>query len=78
MKKLVLVLVVLGVAAAIGYLVGTDGGRARKDAAVSRLRKARDGDPEPEIDVREAANDVVESGAGIAEKVANTVGVTLH
>ena len=78
MKKFALVLVVLGVAAAIGYLMGTEGGRARKDAAVSRLRKAGDSEVEPEIDLRETGSAVAESGAEIVEKVANAVGVTFH
>jgi hypothetical protein len=78
MKKFALVLVVLGVAAAIGYLMGTEGGRARKDAAVSRLRKASDSEVEPEIDLRETGSAVAESGAEIVEKVANAVGVTFH
>jgi len=78
MKKLALVLVVLGVAAAIAYLMGTEGGRARKDAAVARIRKAGDTEAEPEIDLRETASDVVESGADIADKVANSVGVPVN
>ena len=52
MKKFALALVVLGVTAAIGYLMGTQNGRARSDAAVSRIRKAVDREAEPEIDLR--------------------------
>lgn len=76
MKKLVVVLVILGVAAAIGYLLGTEGGRARRDDALSRLRKAADDAGEPEIDLRETASDVVDSGAEIADKVVGAVGTT--
>ena len=39
-KKLVMVLVILGIAAAMGYLMGTEGGRARRDDVLSRRRKA--------------------------------------
>jgi len=78
MKKLALVLVVLGVAAAIGYLMGTEGGKARKDAVVSRVRKPADPGVSPNSKLRETASDVAESGAEIAEKVANKVGVTFH
>jgi hypothetical protein len=38
--KLVMVLVVLGIAGAIGYLMGTEGGRARRDDVLARRRKA--------------------------------------
>jgi hypothetical protein len=48
-KKLVMVLVILGVAAAIGYLMGTEGGRARRDDALARRRKAGS-DPETELE----------------------------
>jgi len=75
MKKLALVLVALGVAAAIGYLLGTEGGRARRDDVLSRLRKASS-EVEPEIDLRETAGDVAESGAEIVDKIASAVGVT--
>jgi hypothetical protein len=39
MKKLVLILVGLGIIAAIVYLVGTDGGRDRRDDLLARARK---------------------------------------
>ena len=64
MKKFAVVLVVLGVTAAIAYLKGTQSGRARSDAAVSRIRKAIDREGEPAIDLRESPSGV-----------ANTVGV---
>ena len=38
-KKLAMVLVILGIAAAMGYLMGTEGGRARRDDVLSRRRK---------------------------------------
>ena len=36
MKKLLLIVLVLGIAAAIAYLLGTDAGRARHDALLAR------------------------------------------
>ncbi len=48
-KKLVMVLVVLGVAGALGYLMGTEGGRARRDDVLARRRKASS-DVEHEVD----------------------------
>lgn len=51
--KLVLVLVILGIAGAIGYLMGTEGGRARRDDALARRRKAKG---EAEIDVESAGD----------------------
>ena len=76
MKKFALVLVVLGVAAAIAYLLGTEGGRARRDDVLSRVRKAADSDGEPEIDLRETATEVAESGAEIADKVVSSAGLS--
>ena len=75
MKKLALVLALVGVAAAIGYLMGTEGGRARRDAVLSRVRKTADSAAEPEIDLRETASEVAESGAETADKVTSTVGI---
>lgn len=40
MKKFVLVLLILGAAAAIGYVLGTERGRQQRDEAVARLRGA--------------------------------------
>ena len=40
MKKLLLVLLILGVAAAIGYVLGTEQGRQQRDQTVARLRGA--------------------------------------
>jgi hypothetical protein len=42
MKKLLVVLLVLGLAAAIAYLLGTDAGRARRDNLLARARQADD------------------------------------
>jgi hypothetical protein len=39
MKKVLLILLVLGLVAALGYLVGTDDGRTRRDELLSRARK---------------------------------------
>ncbi len=41
MKKLAMVLVVLGVAAVIGYLMGTEGGRARRDDVLARTSRGK-------------------------------------
>ena len=42
MKKLLLILLVLGLAAAIAYLLGTDAGRAHRDNLLARARNAHD------------------------------------
>jgi hypothetical protein len=74
MKKLVLVLVALGVIAAIVYLMSTEGGRARRDDLLSRASKNGEGVATPEIDLREDTSNVAESGADLAEDAANEVG----
>jgi hypothetical protein len=71
MKKFVLVLVGLGVVAAIAYLMGTDGGRATRDDVLSRLRKNSE-DAVPEIDLREQASEVAESDPDLAGDAAAT------
>jgi hypothetical protein len=64
MKKFVLVLVVLGVVAAIVYLMRNEGGRARLDDLVSRARRSSDASGvEPEIDLREPASEATEPAA---------------
>jgi hypothetical protein len=72
MKKFLLVLVVLGVLAAIVYLVGTESGRARRDELVSRARKNTEGVAEPDIDLRETS-EVAESGAELTEDVGKPI-----
>jgi hypothetical protein len=60
MKKLLLILLVLGIAAVLAYLLGTDAGRARRDELLARARKTADDDVE--IDLTEpsgALDDVV-------------------
>ena len=42
MKKLLVILLVLGLATAIAYLLGTDAGRAQRDNLLARARKADD------------------------------------
>ena len=42
MKKILLILVVLGLGAAIAYVLGTDSGRARRDDLMARARKSAD------------------------------------
>jgi hypothetical protein len=62
-KKFLLVLVVLGVTAAIGYLL------------FSRLRETSQGGAEPEIDLREMPKDeAAGSGTQIADPVASPIG----
>jgi hypothetical protein len=75
MKKFLLVLVGLGVLAAIVYLMGTEGGRARRDDLITRARKSSEDAATPEIDLREQASEVAESGADLAENAANKIGV---
>ena len=75
MKKFLLVLVGLGVLAAIVYLLGTEDGRARRDDLLTRARKSSGDVAPPEIDLREQASDVAESGADLAEDAANKIGV---
>ena len=61
MKKLVLILLVLGIAAAIAYAFGTESGRARRDELLARAGGGSS-DGEIEIDltkVSDAADDVV-------------------
>jgi hypothetical protein len=74
MKKFLLVLVGLGAIAAIVYLVGTEGGRARRDDLLSRARKNSEGGAQPEIDLREQASELAESGADLAEDAASKIG----
>jgi hypothetical protein len=71
MKKILLVLLVLGVAAAIAYLLSTEDGRARRDAIVARVRKQADHGPE--IDLTEAADKVEDAATKVAEEVGNAV-----
>jgi hypothetical protein len=42
MRKFFLVLVVLGIVASVGYLLGTEDGRARRDDALAKVRKKSD------------------------------------
>jgi hypothetical protein len=73
MKKFVLVLVGLGVLAAIVYLMGTDSGRDRRDDLLSRARKNSEGGATPEIDLREQATEVAESAADQAQDAVDKV-----
>jgi hypothetical protein len=73
--KLVLVLLGLGVVAAIAYLMGTESGRGRRDDLVSRARKTSGGDVS-EIDLREQASELAESGADLADDAASRIGTS--
>ena len=48
MRKLFTIVVLVGIAAAIGYLVATEDGRAKRDAMLAR---ARGGATDPSIDL---------------------------
>jgi hypothetical protein len=71
MKKFLLVLVGLGVVAAIVYLMGTDGGRHRRDDVLSRVRKNSE-DAVPEIDLREQTGEAAESDTALVEDAATS------
>jgi hypothetical protein len=53
MKKLLLVLLALGLAAAIAYLLGTPAGRARRDDLLARARNTHD---DVEIDLTDQSS----------------------
>jgi hypothetical protein len=74
MKRLLLVLLALGVAAAIAYLLGTESGRARRDAMVSRVRKTSEVGREPEIDLTERAGEAEEISTKIADEIGSASG----
>ena len=74
MKKFLLVLLVLGVVAAVACLLGTESGRARRDEMVSRVRKKVD--QGPEIDLTEAASKAADAGTKIAEEVGDAIGTS--
>ena len=63
MKKLLLILLVLGLVAAIAYVFGTDAGRARRDDLLARAgRRSSSDDDEIEIDLTamsSTADDVI-------------------
>jgi hypothetical protein len=73
MKRFMLVLVGLGAIAAIVYLMGTEGGRDRRDEVLSRARKRSERGPTPEIDLREPTNEVAAAGADLADGASNKV-----
>jgi hypothetical protein len=61
-KKLLLILLVFGLVAAIAYVFGTDSGRARRDDLLARAGGRSSSDGEVEIDltaVSGVADDVV-------------------
>ena len=61
MKKLLLVLLVLGLTAAVAYLVGTDGGRARRDDLLARARRSHDDSEIDLTDQSSAAEELAET-----------------
>ena len=64
-KRLLLALVLLGIGAALAYLLfGTEEGRARLPGA----RK-------PEIDIRDTASEAVESGIASVDGAGNAIGI---
>lgn len=65
MKKLLLALALLGIGAALAYLLfGTEEGRAR-------LQRAQ----KPEIDLRDTANEDVESGIESVDEAGSAIGI---
>jgi hypothetical protein len=60
MKKLLLILLVLGIAGAVAYLLGTDAGRARRDDLLARTRRASSVDDDLEIDLTAPSGSVDE------------------
>ncbi|MDH3704933.1 MAG: hypothetical protein OES57_02635 [Acidimicrobiia bacterium] len=65
MKKLLLVLLVLGAAAAIGYVLGTEQGRQRRDRAVARFRGAGS---DASAAASDAVADLTDAGTNVAEQ----------
>ena len=62
MKKLLLILLALGIVAAVAYVFGTDAGRARRDGLMARAGRKSSSDDDVEIDltaVSDMADDVV-------------------
>ena len=55
MKKLLLILLVLGLVAAIAYVFGTEAGRARRDDLLARAGRKSTSD-DVEIDLTAASN----------------------
>ena len=76
MKKFLLVLLVLGVAAAIAYLLGTESGRARRDDMISRVRGTSGSGREPEIDLTDTTGEAAETGTKIADEVDSGIGTS--
>ena len=68
MKKFVLILVILGVTAAIAYLFGTDSGRVRRYDLLSPARKT-------ETHVEKVASDAADSAKKFADNVSSEIGV---
>jgi len=67
MRKFFLILVVLGIVAAVGYVLGTEDGRGRRDDVLSKVRKKSDG-----IDTDAA----LEFGEAMADKAADAISST--
>jgi hypothetical protein len=76
MKKFLLVLLVLGVAAAIAYLLGTESGRARRDDVISRVRGKSDVGREPEIDLTDTTGEAEEGSTKTADEVDSAIGTS--
>jgi len=61
-KKLLLILLIFGLVAAVAYVFGTEAGRARRDDLLARAGRSSS-DDEVEIDVTEASNPADEVAA---------------
>jgi hypothetical protein len=55
-KKLLLILLVLGLAAAIAYVLGTEGGRARRDDLLARAGRKSSSHDDVDIDLTAVSN----------------------
>ena len=73
MKKLLIVLAILGLAAAVGYLLGTENGRATRDQAIAKLDKrsgsATDLIDDTVADIRDEPGSSLDGAAATAESV---------
>jgi hypothetical protein len=73
MKKLVVLAVLLGFAAAIGYLLGTEKGRAQQEQITAKLRDAQHKASEAAAHAVERAKAATGKAAGAVEDAAEAV-----
>ena len=68
--KVSIVVVIAALVAVIGYLMGTEDGRGRRDDLVARIRKTSDRAVDSTVDAVEATGDAV---AAAGERVSTTL-----